>query len=361
MIGYVTSWGIYERDFQIADIPADQLTHVNYAFANVVNGKCAVGDRWADIDRPLPTDDLSLSYRGNFNQLNVLKAQHPHLKTLLSVGGSTWSGGFSAATATVSDRRAFAASCVDFMVRYGFDGLDIDWEYPGWRNGRAEDRANFTKFLTELRAQLDAVGMSTGKRPLLTIAAPAGPTTMALFDIPGIIPMLDWVNVMTYDFAGSWSPRTGHNAPLYAYPGIEDKTFTVDSGMQRWVAAGAPPRKLAVGLAFYGRGFGGVNSTSPGSAFSSLPMGTSELAQYDFSHLVTDVLTNMIVRFDETAMVPYAYNPSERVWISYDDARSIEEKARYAGRNGFGGAMIWELSNDTEGELLRAALRGLEK
>lgn len=358
VVGYFTSWGIYERGYEVADIPASDLTHVNYAFANVVDGRCAIGDRWADVDRPSPTDLAALPYRGNFNQLQVLKARHPHLKTLLSVGGSTWSGGFPAATANPAARQRFAASCVDLMVRYGFDGLDIDWEYPGMYGGSPADRANFTAFLAELRAQLDRHGAGP-TRKLLTIAGPAGAPMMAQLDIPAITSHVDWVNVMTYDFAGPWSPRTGHNAPLFAYPGIEDSTFSVDSTVRRWVAAGASPDRLVVGLAFYGRGYGGVGGSAPGQTFSSIPMGTTEAGMFDYAHLRGGALDGMTVTFDQTARVPAAFDASSGTWISFDDARSIEEKGRYIARNGYGGAMVWELSNDADGELLAAAIRGL--
>jgi chitinase len=346
----------------VADVAAGDLTHLNYAFANVVNGRCEIGDRWADVDRTLPNDDPNLAYRGNFNQLQVLKARHPQLRTLITVGGSTWSGGFSSATATNAGRQTLAASCIEFMATYGFDGIDIDWEYPvsgGIHGGRPEDRANHHAFLRELRAQMDEHDRGSGTRHLLTIAAPAGPTTMANLDIPAIVPLLDWVNVMTYDFAGDWSPRTGHNAPLYVYPGIEDPTFSVDSAVQRWQRAGAPADKLNVGLAFYGRGYGGVTAATPGSGFSSVPTGTTQPGQFDYRHLVSDVLPDMRLSFDEAAMVPFAYDPSTDVWISYDNERSIEAKGRYAQERDLGGVMIWELSNDADGRLLAAARRGL--
>lgn len=355
IVGYFTSWGIYERNYQVADIPADRLSHLNYAFAKLTNGRCAVGDPWADVDRPLPTDDPSLPFRGNFNQLQVLKAHHPHLDTLLSVGGATWSEEFTSATATASGRRTLASSCVNLMTTYGFDGLDIDWEFPG-----PPDRANFTAFLVELRAQLDLDGRRVGQHRLLTIAGPAGAPNMEHIDIASVVPLLDWVNVMAYDFAGDWSPRTGHNAPLYTYPGIEDQTFTVDSAARRWVAAGAAAEKLTIGLAFYGRGFGDVSNPSPGASFGSIPAGTTQPGQFDYLHLAADVLPGMQITFDGSARAPFAYDPTTRKWISYDDARSIEEKGLYVAHNGFGGIMIWELSNDANNELLSAAERGLD-
>lgn len=363
LIGYFPSWGIYERNYQVADVPAGSITHLNYAFANVVDGRCVVGDRWADIERPQPTDDPSLDYRGNFNQLQVLKRSHPHLRTIISVGGSTWSGNFSEAASTAAKRRTFATSCVEFMHRYGFDGLSIDWEYPvsgGRTPGVPADRANFTALLSELRSHIDALDARTGGEHVLTVAGPAGAPTMANLEISRMAPLVDWVNVMTYDFAGSWSPRTGHNSPLYAYPGIEDATFSIDSAMRRWEAAGMPAAQLNVGLSFYGRGFGGVSRAEPGHPFASVPAGTTEPGQFDYSSLRAGALDRATVRFDATARVPYAYDAESKIWYSFDDPRSIEEKARYARVEGYGGVLVWELSNDVESDvLLRAAMRGL--
>jgi chitinase len=363
IIGYFPSWGIYERGYDVADIPAQLVTHVNYAFANLEHGRCVPGDPWADVERPSPTDDPTLPYRGNFNQLSLLKRAHPHLRTVISVGGSTWSGGFSAAASTAAGRRMLAESCVDFMHRFGFDGISIDWEYPvsgGVSPGRPEDRANFTALLVEIRAELDELDRATGTSHVLTIAGPAGAPNMANMDIRALADVVDWVNVMAYDFAGPWSPRTGHNAALYAYPGIEDATFTVDSAMQRWEAAGMPPEQLNVGLAFYGRGFGGVTTAAPGSPYRSVPMGTTEAGQFDYAHLVAGVLDASVERFDPVARVPFAHDPLSGEWYSFDNPHSITEKARYSLDNGYGGVLVWELSNDAPGNpLLRAANLGL--
>ncbi len=365
IIGYFPSWGIYERDYEVGDVPAELLTHLNYAFANLENGRCVLGDPWADIERPSASDDLTLGYRGNFNQLSVLKRNHPHLRTIISVGGSTWSSGFSAAASTAAGRRSLADSCVAFMHRYGFDGLSVDWEYPvsgGAAPGHPDDRANFTKLLVEMRARIDDLDRTTGAAHVLTIAGPAGAPNMGNIDIGALVEVVDWVNVMTYDFAGAWSPRTGHNAPLYAYPGIEDTTFTVDSAMRRWVAAGMPRSQLNLGLAFYGRGFGGVPVAAPGSPYRSVPMGTTEAGQFDYAHLAEDVLAATPVRFDPVARVPFAHDPVTGTWYSFDDPRSIAEKAEYSRSNRYGGVLVWELSNDgADAALLRVAHRALTR
>ncbi|CAF3627853.1 unnamed protein product [Rotaria sp. Silwood1] len=128
ILGYFTAWSIYSRSYFVSDIPADKLTHINYAFANIgPNGQIALGDPWADIDKTFNGDTWDQSLRGNFNQLIKLKEKYPHLCTLISVGGWTWSGKFSDIAVSDQSRSTFAASCVEFIKKYNFDGVDLDW------------------------------------------------------------------------------------------------------------------------------------------------------------------------------------------------------------------------------------------
>src|SRR5262249_3982374 len=161
--------------------------------------ECMLGDEWADTQYQYPGDKEGETLLGNFKQLQLLKAAHPNLQTVISIGGWTGSAKFSDAALTAESRQKFASSCVDFIMRDGFDGIDIDWEYPtgGGDTGnieRAEDRDNFILLLTELRSQLDAQGKKDGKHYLLTIAAPAGKESYSGLDWTQIYPQLDWIN-----------------------------------------------------------------------------------------------------------------------------------------------------------------------
>ena len=139
IVGYFPSWGIYARNYHVPNIPAAQLTHINYAFANVQNGVITLGDSYADIDRWYPGDCWNPGCRrGSFERLRVLKQQFPHLKTLISVGGWTWSGGFSDAVLTPAARATFAQSIVDFVDLHEFDGADLDCD--GWDGPAASCR-----------------------------------------------------------------------------------------------------------------------------------------------------------------------------------------------------------------------------
>lgn len=165
LVGYFTSWSVYVRDYHVPDIPAEKITHINYAFANISPsvGTIVLGDPYADIDKYYPGDSWDPdSLRGSFHQLQILKGNHPNVKTLISVGGWTWSVYFSNVALTPESRDVFATSCADFIDEYTFDGVDIDWEYPvsGGEPGniyRPEDRENFTLLLVAIRGKLDSL------------------------------------------------------------------------------------------------------------------------------------------------------------------------------------------------------------
>ena len=356
VIGYYSSWSVYAAGYMVTDIPAAHLTHINYAFINISQeGECVLGDPWADTELPYPGDDTSADgLRGNFRQFQVLKEAYPHLQTLLSVGGWTWSGRFSDVALTAESRANFARSCVAMLVDYGFDGLDIDWEYPGGgglagNTARPEDTENFTLLLSELRTQLDAQGEQDGRAYLLTIAAPAGGQYRQI-DLAAIHPLLDWMNLMAYDVNGGWSDRTGFNAPLYAPAGQP----SADASVQAYLEAGVPADKLVLGVPFYGRGWTGVPDTNDGlgQRWTGLPGDGGAVNYRDLA----DALPNGTRYWSDEAQVPWLYDADARTMISYDDAESLAIKAGYVREHGLGGVMIWELKADDADATLLTAL-----
>jgi chitinase len=206
LAGYYPGWAA-DR-YPVSAIPADRLTHLLYAFANVsAGGDCISGN---------PDQDAA-----NWQALHALKQQHPQLKLLISVGGWSQSALFSDVAATLQARARFAESCAAFVKAHGFDGLDVDWEFPvsgglPTNHVQPEDGPNFTALLSELRQALAAQGQADGRRYLLTIAAPAGPGEYAHLELRLIQSYLDWINLMTYDFYTAESPTTNFNAPLYS-------------------------------------------------------------------------------------------------------------------------------------------------
>lgn len=363
VIAYYPGWATYDRNYQVADIDAEKVTHINYAFANIANGEVVVGDVYADTDKAFPGDCWEPGCkRGNFNQLNKLKQKHPHLKTLISVGGWTWSNNFSDVALTDASRTKFADSAVRFIREWGFDGVDLDWEYPvegGLVDGRPEDKRNFTLLLQKVRQKLDEAGKQDGKEYLLTIASGANPNYVKNTELDQVQAQLDWINIMTYDFHGGWENVSGNNAPLYFDPKDPSPgatSFYVDAAVEGHLKAGVPKDKLILGIPFYGRGWTGCDGTDHGlyQSCSGPSEGTWEAGVFDFSHLEKDYINkNGYTRhWNDQAKVPYLYNPANKTFISYDDVESIGYKTDYIKSKGLAGAMFWELSSDRNGTLL---------
>jgi chitinase len=369
VVGYFAEWAVYQRKYNVADIPAGKLTHVNYAFAKVQNGECTLYDAYAAIDKFHPGDDWNPgTLRGNFRELQRLKAKHKHLKTLISVGGWTLSGPFSDVALTEESRAKFAKSCVGFIRRYGFDGVDIDWEYPvggGLESNktRPEDKGNYTKLLAELRRQLDAEKAGY----LLTIAAPAGPKTSANIELAEVAKLCDWLNLMAYDFHGSWSKTTNHHAALHANPNdpTADETvrtqWNVSAAVKNTLAAGVPAGKIVLGVPFYGRGWIGANDAGHGlfqPHSGRQPPGTWEAANWDYKDIAANYVGKKAARhWDAAAKAPWLYDPKSGLFITYDDEESIGSKAAFAAGRKLGGMMAWELSGDTKEHSLLDAIR----
>lgn len=356
IIGYFASWKIYgDEPYLVTDIPADKLTHINYAFAAISeDGDIALLDEWGDTQFPYPNDADDQPLKGNFYQLQLLKEAHPHLQTLISVGGWSDSDYFSDVALTPESRQKFAASVVAFILEYGFDGVDLDWEYPtgGGEPGnieRPEDPENFVLLLAELRAQLDAQAAKDGHHYLLTIALGANGNAYEPLDWESILPSLDWINVMTYDMSGSWSTVTSFNAPLFNSAERPPEGNSADTTVSGILALGIPPEKLNLGVPFYGHGWTGVANYNDG--LHQPHQGDAE-GEFDYGSLVNNELQTYTRFWSDAAQVPWLYDEASRTFITYDDPESIAAKANYVLEHGLGGIMFWELSHDSDGAAL---------
>lgn len=348
MVGYYTSWSTYSN-FQVANIDASKLTHLNYAFANISSdGKIALGDSWADIEKSFPGDTVEQPFKGNFYQLVKLKQQYPHLKTLISVGGWSWSEKFSDVALTEESRAIFAESCLQFILKYGFDGIDLDWEYPVAGGepdnvNRPEDKQNFTLLLKKIRETLDIQSTMDGKTYLVTIAGGAGRGYAANTELNLIHPYVDYIQIMTYDIHGSWDSITGLNAPLYRDPGTGFVSeWSVHDSVQTYLNNGVPANKLIMGMPLYGRVYNQVNNLNNG-LYQPFTGGGSAKSYAELE--ANYVNKNGYIRFWEAdSKVPWLFNGTQ--FISYDDQESIGYKTSYLKSMGLGGAMMWELSHD---------------
>jgi chitinase len=357
LVGYFPSFAL-ARKVQIVDLPAAQLTHIIYAFETISDtGECAAADAKTDATA--------------FPALRALKAKNPTLKTLVSIGGYSRSAKFSDVAATVTARRKFAQSCARLMQSNGFDGIDVDWEFPvrGGLPGNAhrpEDKQNFTLLLVELRSQLDMLD-GGAQHSLLTAAVPAGPNEYANLELGSIGLPVDWLNLMAYDFYTGASRTTNFAAPLFAATGdpakddVQRLRYNADAAVKAYRSAGVPADKLVLGVPFYGRGWRGVRDLNKGlfQPNQGPAQGTWAMdGAFDYADLVKNFISKYTRYWDAKAQAPWLYNAKTGVMIAYDDAQSLGLKADYVRANGLGGVMIWQLTADDPKHTLLEALYG---
>ncbi len=340
-----------ERGSHVADIPADRLTDILYAFVSVSDsGKCVSAN---------PTVDAT-----DLPQLVHLKMQYPQLKLLISVGGYSQSAHFSDAAFTADSRQRFAQSCVQFMQQHHLDGIDIDWELPvsGGMPGnvhRPEDKQDFTALLGELRKQLDTLGAQDGQHYLLTVAAPIGPSQYKNIELTAIPQYLDWINLMAYAFYTASSPVTNFNAPLYASstdpaPTSKRTSLNGDAAVRAYLAAGVPASKLVLGVPFYGRGWQAAADVNHGlyqadngpATDSGLPRGTWSDGAISYGSLEKYYLGHYQRYWQDETQEPWLYDAQSGIFITYEDPQSLGAKADYIRTHTLGGIMIWHLSDD---------------
>ncbi|MER7568534.1 glycoside hydrolase family 18 chitinase [Streptomyces sp. NPDC097941] len=365
-LGYFTEWGVYGRNYHVKNLvtsgSASKITHINYAFGNVKDGKCVVDDTYAAYDKAY-TADQSVSgaadtwdqpLRGNFNQLRELKAKYPNIKVLYSFGGWTYSGGFAQAAANPA---AFAASCKSVIEdpRWAdvFDGIDIDWEYPN-ACGLTCDTSGAAAF----KNLMGALRSEFGPNYLVTAAITADGSSggkLDAADYGGASQYIDWYNVMTYDYFGAFNAQgpTAPHSPLTSYAGIPQAGFNSADAIAKLKSKGVASNKLLLGIGFYGRGWTGVTQAAPGGSATGAAPGTYEAGIEDYKVLKTSCPATGTI-----AGTAYAYCGNN--WWSYDTPATIAGKMTWAKNQGLGGAFFWEFSGDTgNGELVSAINSGL--
>lgn len=398
--GYFADWQYANpsNPYTVQDIPAEKLTHVIYAFlsmcgphtgasdtvqklvAKQCQGKAPFSAIVVDTEAALEKDfgkvSVKVPYKGHFAQLAQLKQQHPQLKILPSFGGWTMSEPFHAMVKDPKAMAQFSKTAVELIHQYDFfDGIDLDWEYPGggglttspWDPAtklsdeqKAAEREAFTYLVKTMRADLDALEKQTKREYELSTAVGVG-AKAAQIDWKSASPYLTNMFAMTYDFLGGWGQQTGHTTNLHAtersWWGMGADVF-----INQMIEQGIPSEKLVIGAAFYGRGWQGTKNYDGQAPKADLlseqgaQFGTGENGYFMFWDLVKNYgeKQGYQYNYDEQAQAPYLWNPEKKVFISFEDQRSIKAKAQWAKQANLAGIFTWELSGDPSGKLVDA-------
>lgn len=337
VIGYIAGW----KGVDPEKIEADKLTHINYAFANVIDGVVIEGEGRAAQDKD------------NLAKLMSLKSKNPDLKILISIGGWTWSKGFSDAVLTEESRKKFTDSAIDFLIRHQLDGLDFDWEYPGYPGDdnvyREEDRENFVLMLKSVREALDSLGQLNNTYYLSTIATGGFKEYVDVNDLGEAQKYLDFINIMTYDFTGVFKPMTGHHTNLST---VEEGGRSAENAVLDHVAAGVPIDKLVMGVAFYGKAWKSVDPQNlglfqPAVGWRNFPFKEIEVFMED---------GNYLKNWDSLSNSSFLWNEKDSIFITYESPESIQKKIQYIKEKGMGGVMFWEYHEDSDSRVLLNAI-----
>ncbi|KAB0301436.1 chitinase [Vibrio fortis] len=424
---YFVEWGIYGRDYTVDNIPADNLTHILYGFIpicgpnesvksvggnsfNALMTACkgvndyevVIHDPWAAFQKSFNQagHEYSTPIKGNYAMMMALKQRNPDLKIIPSIGGWTLSDPFFDFT-TKANRDTFVASVKKFLNTWKFyDGVDIDWEFPGGGGAAAElgdpvnDGPAYIALMAELRAMLDELEAETGRTYELTSAIGVGYDKIEDVNYGEAIQYMDYIFAMTYDFYGGWNNVLGHQTALncgnFMRPGQCDGSgidengepykgpaYTTDNGIQLLLAQGVPANKLVVGTAMYGRGWEGVlpstlsDPTDPmtgvgnGKLKGSTAQGVWEDGVIDYKGIKANMLgaNNQGINgfeygYDEQAEAPYVWNRTSGQLITFDNDRSVKAKGAYVRSLGLAGLFSWEIDADN-GDILNAMHEGL--
>ncbi len=347
IIGYYPSWKLNRSANPLtpAKIPYHKLTIINYAFFYPLADGSIVGRDSLGDDLILNGERDPENGKQRSGTALVELAHRNGVRVMLSIGGWDDSNNFPEVTANERTRVVFAHSCSEQVRRYGFDGIDIDWEFPCLveHRGTPADRANFTTLLRLVRDSLNALGGETGRHLLLTAALPADEARARNFEMDSVSQLLDMLNVMTYDFSGEWDSLSGHNSPLYA-PRPTDSLRNVDAAFNLYAGRyRVPPSKINLGVPFYGHTFSDcVALYAPHKGADTVHFSTHGCFYYD----VVACREKFTRTWDSLAGVPYLVNTLWKALISYDDEESVGLKAQYAIDHHARGLIIWEITGD---------------
>jgi chitinase len=356
VIGYYPNWQWYDRAKLVksSTIAYSKYSIINYSFFKPeASGLISNTDAWADenlLQGQINWSTTPVSYYPNTSIIDL--AHNAGTKVMVSIGGWTLSDNFPTIAASATKRALFASECNRLLKFYNFDGIDIDWEYPGFadHSGTTSDKQNFTLLLQQVKDSITTLGYTNGKNYKLSACFSADPTKADDIEWSNISPLLDMINLMSYDFFGAFDCKANHNAPLYA-PTSGDPNFNIHSAFTMLTNTyGVPANKINIGTAFYGRSQTGATTLHQTTNCGEDNMTFQVDAGTPLYFNIIDKMNLFDYHWDNVAKVPYLTGkPSGSAagtFVSYDNKQSIGMKAEYIVNNNARGTIIWEITGD---------------
>ncbi|ORY04392.1 hypothetical protein BCR34DRAFT_572769 [Clohesyomyces aquaticus] len=356
VIGYFEGWSLTRRGCAgrtIDDIPVDSLSHLNLAFAYIQPKTFEI----------VPMDKMSDK---TFSQITNLKQKAPGLKIWISLGGWTFSDNgtdtqpvWGDIASSVTNRAKFIGNLYRFMETWGFDGVDIDWEYPGApdRGGSPTDPDNFVLLLEQMSLLFQAGGSKFG----ISFTAPTSYWYLRWFKIGELYKYVDFINLMTYDIHGSWdSPADQIGSFVYAHTNLTE----IKDALGLFWRNNVPMNRVNLGIGFYGRSYTLKDPAcnKPGCPFKDVGVAgqcTGQGGVMSFAEIEGYIKQySLTTEYDQEAQAKYlAFN--ENQWVSYDDKETLQKKVDFANEQGLLGLFIWAIDlDDREHSALQALLGG---
>lgn len=398
IVGYFPEWAYRSAEhnyFNVTDLQWDSLTHIQYSFAMVdpSTNKITLGDKFAALEEDFKGMDLSyngqkieldtsLPYKGHFNVLQQMKKKYPDVELLMSVGGWAGSRGFYTMLDTDEGINTFVQSCVDFVRQYNFDGIDIDFEFPSStsQSGNPEDfdvseprrktiNARYNIMMKKLNQALDKAAEEDNKQYRLTAAVSASSWVLGGVDSNEYAKELDFLSIMSYDYHGGWNEFVENQANIYPDPADRETANMIMPvlGMDwsyKYYRGVLSPEKILMGIPYYTRGWenvqggngSGLHGTSRTPATgkynlwgdldkngNQIPAGANPL--WHVLNLMEQD-PNLKVHWDDVGKVPYVWQNDEKVFLTFENEQSIDERLKYIEEKNLGGALIWVMDGD---------------
>ncbi|MDO6527846.1 glycosyl hydrolase family 18 protein [Motilimonas sp. 1_MG-2023] len=376
IIAYYKQWGIYSPNYHIKDVPVGQVTHLVYQSAKFDSeGTVEVGDEYADLNLQYPDADESIPFSGNFGQMVSLKKRHPHIKTIISIGGWGRSEHYSNIAADPELRHDFAKSATEFMKRYQFDGIEIDWNFPvktqrAKQHGLAADKKNFTLLLEELDEQLYLEGQKDRRKYLLISTISAAIGYEQNWEVKEASRYLDLISLSTAYMHGYWEEAkiANHITPLYLsestqqrLTSLKTEANSVNLAVRAILNEGAPAEKVVVNIASFATAWDQVPSDDKGlythageiswGSWDTTSSGRTGL--YNRGHLIGFLDNPQYQKgWDNSAKSAWIYNPEKNGghFVSYESQDSLAEKVTYIEQLNLAGIAIRQIHNDLKGK-----------